>query len=168
MPWGGAFEQKLSAQFKCPAYARPRPPMASCLTLICALRRLIRRSAFTKLGSYFIFFRQNLFKLKYALHCQNYFYTLLIKANLSRDKHGHRVTYCNISTRCSTQCKRVTRIPAEFEFFFITRNILKPETKIQKVYVSLQLVVRVKSNNHIPEFYFRTLLFHLYLPVSSD
>ena len=26
MPWGGAFEQKLSAQFKCPAYARPPPP----------------------------------------------------------------------------------------------------------------------------------------------
>ena len=25
MPWGGAFEQKLSAQFKCPAYARPPP-----------------------------------------------------------------------------------------------------------------------------------------------
>ena len=23
MPWGGAFEQKLSAQFKCPVYARP-------------------------------------------------------------------------------------------------------------------------------------------------
>ena len=23
IPWGGAFEQKLSAQFKCPAYARP-------------------------------------------------------------------------------------------------------------------------------------------------
>ena len=23
MPWDGAFEQKLSAQFKCPAYARP-------------------------------------------------------------------------------------------------------------------------------------------------
>ena len=23
MPWGGAFERKLSAQFKCPAYARP-------------------------------------------------------------------------------------------------------------------------------------------------
>ena len=22
MPWGGAFEQKLSAQFKCPAYAQ--------------------------------------------------------------------------------------------------------------------------------------------------
>ena len=25
MPWGGAFERKLSAQFKCPAYARPPP-----------------------------------------------------------------------------------------------------------------------------------------------
>ena len=25
MPWGGAFEQRLSAQFKCPAYARPPP-----------------------------------------------------------------------------------------------------------------------------------------------
>ena len=25
MPWGGAFEQKLSAQFKCPAYTRPPP-----------------------------------------------------------------------------------------------------------------------------------------------
>ena len=25
MPWGGAFEQKLSAQFKSPAYARPSP-----------------------------------------------------------------------------------------------------------------------------------------------
>ena len=25
MPWGGAFEQKLSAQFKCPTYARPPP-----------------------------------------------------------------------------------------------------------------------------------------------
>ena len=28
MPWGGAFKQKLSAQFKCPAYARPPPPAA--------------------------------------------------------------------------------------------------------------------------------------------
>ena len=31
MPWGGAFEQKLSAQFKYPAYARfppPTPPAA--------------------------------------------------------------------------------------------------------------------------------------------
>ena len=36
MPWGGAFEKKLSAQFKCPAYARPPPP--SSLTLIGALR----------------------------------------------------------------------------------------------------------------------------------
>ena len=26
MPCSGAFEQKLSAQFKCPAYARPPPP----------------------------------------------------------------------------------------------------------------------------------------------
>ena len=26
MPWGGAFEQTLSAQFKCPAYAQPPPP----------------------------------------------------------------------------------------------------------------------------------------------
>ena len=39
MPWGGAFERKLSAQFKCPAYlyARPPPPPApppSSLTLI--------------------------------------------------------------------------------------------------------------------------------------
>ena len=25
MPWGGAFEQKLSAQFKCPAFAWPPP-----------------------------------------------------------------------------------------------------------------------------------------------
>ena len=25
MPWGGAFEQKLSAQFKCPAYTQPPP-----------------------------------------------------------------------------------------------------------------------------------------------
>ena len=25
MPWGGAFARKLSAQFKCPAYARPPP-----------------------------------------------------------------------------------------------------------------------------------------------
>ena len=25
MPWCGAFELKLSAQFKCPAYARPPP-----------------------------------------------------------------------------------------------------------------------------------------------
>ena len=33
---GGAFEQKLSAQFKCPAYARP-PPSPSNLTLIGAL-----------------------------------------------------------------------------------------------------------------------------------
>ena len=31
MPWGGAFEQKLSAQFKCPTYA---PPLPSSLTLI--------------------------------------------------------------------------------------------------------------------------------------
>ena len=35
MPWGRAFEQKLSAQFKCPAYARP-PPLSS-LTLTGAL-----------------------------------------------------------------------------------------------------------------------------------
>ena len=28
MPWGKAFEQKLSAQFKCPAYARPPLPAA--------------------------------------------------------------------------------------------------------------------------------------------
>ena len=28
MPWGGAFEQKLSAQVKCPAYARPPSPAA--------------------------------------------------------------------------------------------------------------------------------------------
>ena len=38
MPWGGAFEQKLSAQFKCPAYALPPPPPpplpSSSLTLI--------------------------------------------------------------------------------------------------------------------------------------
>ena len=26
MPWGKAFEQKLSAQFKCPTYARSPPP----------------------------------------------------------------------------------------------------------------------------------------------
>ena len=26
MPWGEAFEQNISAQFKCPAYARPPPP----------------------------------------------------------------------------------------------------------------------------------------------
>ena len=26
MPWAKAFEQKLSAQFKCPAYARPSSP----------------------------------------------------------------------------------------------------------------------------------------------
>ena len=26
MPWGGAFESKVSAQFKCPAYARPPSP----------------------------------------------------------------------------------------------------------------------------------------------
>ena len=26
MPWGGAFEQKLSAQFKWPINARPSPP----------------------------------------------------------------------------------------------------------------------------------------------
>ena len=25
MPWGGAFEQKLSVQFKCPAYTQPPP-----------------------------------------------------------------------------------------------------------------------------------------------
>ena len=29
MPWGGAFEQKLLAQFKCPAYARPPSPTPS-------------------------------------------------------------------------------------------------------------------------------------------
>ena len=28
IPWGGAFEQKLLAPFKCPAYARP-PPLAA-------------------------------------------------------------------------------------------------------------------------------------------
>ena len=58
----------------------------------------------------------------------------------SRQKHtclmtnmGH-CTYCHISTRRSTQCIWVTRIPAESEFLFIcTRNILKPERKIQKV-----------------------------------
>ena len=32
MPWCGAFEQKLSTQFKCPTYARP-PPSPSSLTL---------------------------------------------------------------------------------------------------------------------------------------
>ena len=41
IPWGGAFEQKLSAQFKCPAYARPPlfppPPPPSSLTSIGAL-----------------------------------------------------------------------------------------------------------------------------------
>ena len=26
MPWGREFEQKLSAELKCPAYARPSPP----------------------------------------------------------------------------------------------------------------------------------------------
>ena len=26
MPWGGTFEQKLSAQFRCPAYAQLPPP----------------------------------------------------------------------------------------------------------------------------------------------
>ena len=34
MPWGGTFEQKLSAQFKCPACARPSPLPS--LTLISA------------------------------------------------------------------------------------------------------------------------------------
>ena len=35
MPWGGAFEQKLLAQFKCRAYVRPPPPPShSSLTLI--------------------------------------------------------------------------------------------------------------------------------------
>ena len=36
MPWGKAFEQKISAQFKCPAYSRPPPPLLppSSLTLI--------------------------------------------------------------------------------------------------------------------------------------
>ena len=29
MPWGGAFEQTLSAQFKCPAYAQPPPTPAA-------------------------------------------------------------------------------------------------------------------------------------------
>ena len=34
MPWGGAFEQQLSGQFKCPAYARPPPhPRPRILTL---------------------------------------------------------------------------------------------------------------------------------------
>ena len=40
MPWGGAFERNLSAQFKCPAYARPPPPSpppGGGLTLIGAL-----------------------------------------------------------------------------------------------------------------------------------
>ena len=95
---------------------------------------LIRSSTFTKPGSFvFLFFVNILFRLEYALLCQNYVYTLQIKANLSCDKQGHGVTYCNISTSCSTQCKRIAGIPAEFEFFFITRNILKPGTKIQKV-----------------------------------
>ena len=34
MPWGGTFEQKLSAQFKCPACAEPPPSPHSSLTLI--------------------------------------------------------------------------------------------------------------------------------------
>ena len=43
MPLGEAFEQKLSAQFKCPAYARlPLPPHS--LTLIFALHINIFRS----------------------------------------------------------------------------------------------------------------------------
>ena len=29
MPWGGAFEQKLLAPFKCPTYARPPTPPAA-------------------------------------------------------------------------------------------------------------------------------------------
>ncbi len=29
MPWGWAFDQKVSAKFKCPAYARPPPPPAA-------------------------------------------------------------------------------------------------------------------------------------------
>ena len=29
MPWGEAFEQKLSAQFKYPAHARPPPSLAA-------------------------------------------------------------------------------------------------------------------------------------------
>ena len=38
MPWGEAFERKLSTQFKCPAYARPPPtPPPSGLTSIGAL-----------------------------------------------------------------------------------------------------------------------------------
>ena len=41
MPWSGAFEQKLSAQFKCPAYARPPPPPPSSLTFIGALLFLL-------------------------------------------------------------------------------------------------------------------------------
>ena len=40
MPWGVAFEQKLSAQFKCPTYAQPP---SSSLTLIGALNVDIRR-----------------------------------------------------------------------------------------------------------------------------
>ena len=101
------------------------------------LSAIIRRSTFIKPGSYLFSFRQHLFRLTYALHRQNYVYTLQIKANLSYVKlktwPWSQCTYCNISTSCSTQCKRVAGIPAEFEFFFITRNILKPETKIQKV-----------------------------------
>ena len=33
MLWGGAFEQKLSAQFKCPAYARPPPRLPQQLNI---------------------------------------------------------------------------------------------------------------------------------------
>ena len=45
MPWGGAFEQKLSAQFKCP-YARPLPPPSS-LTLMGTLIIEVVKSLFS-------------------------------------------------------------------------------------------------------------------------
>ena len=44
IPWGGEFEQKLSAQFKCPAYVRPPPQQLNidrCITFLvhCSARR---------------------------------------------------------------------------------------------------------------------------------
>ena len=48
MPWGETFEQKLSAQFKCPAYARSPP---SSLTLISALHLDLTQSPSHHMGS---------------------------------------------------------------------------------------------------------------------
>ena len=61
MPWGGAFERKLSAQFKCLAYARLPPP--SGLTLIGALYKHGVFDDFPKISDHFPKISENFPKL---------------------------------------------------------------------------------------------------------